>query len=177
MGRHRAERKLRSAMSSYTSYFSRAYQFFVGQRYKGDPCQLYRAVHHAHGAHVNHELIAEAEALFAPFEKELLHLLERRYVCDDVVPNLVKYRLFTLKDLEKFKGHDNLPGLKQATGLDWEPTHLLQRALKHEVLFHEREERRRKHFAEKKLKDEVRRLEELPNTAVGCGAGRPGAKC
>jgi len=146
------------------------------KKFKGDPCGLYRAVHHAHGAHVNHELIAEAEALFAPFEKELLHLLERRYICDDIIPNLSKYRLYTLKELEKFKGHDNLPNLKKATGLDWEPAHLLQRALKYEVLFHDREARRRKHFAEKAQKDEVRRMEET-ESAAPCANGRPGAKC
>lgn len=150
-----AESSLRHAMWTYT-WIGKWYAWWEGFP-SGDECWLHRALDSArHTPGVDRTLIADGQRLRGPLREEVLDLLERKHLCEEVAPYLLSHRLYTLDALRALR----LPQLAKKTKLPAFESHMLERHVRLEIERHAREKRARDTLN----KEEVRRLQER-----GCG--------
>mmetsp|Transcript_67025 Transcript_67025/g.111405 ORF Transcript_67025/g.111405 Transcript_67025/m.111405 type:complete len:373 (+) Transcript_67025:103-1221(+) len=154
--RVRATRRLESAIRSYSSWSHWMYVAFVGG-VSEDECALHRALDRARVTGVDEDIIKQGQALRSPMSEEVLDLLERRHICEDVFPYLYSHELYHLEQLAKLPLHN----LERKTGLSSFEAHMLEMQIETEIRAHARAAREREHDKEQAGKEELRRLAEM----------------
>ena len=160
--RHRAEDMLSRAIRTYTSWAWTALMHLLGYQMVGDECWLHRALDIARAtAGVDPALIEQGQALRGQLSEQVMDLIERRHVCEEVVAALYAYELYALKDLSEKS--ISLEVLADITGLSMFEAHMLQMGVERDITRHQMHKRyhdRDAEEAQEKAKDELRRLQE-----------------
>lgn len=167
--RKAAEASLRGAMRTYDHTWHawlNPYAWYAWwQSYPdGDECWLHRALDQARSTSgADPALIAAGQALRGPIEEDVMDMVERKHICEEIVPYLFGHKLHRLKDLGNLK----LSTLAAKTDLEPFEAHMLEQAVAKDIERHRREERAVAHFKKlaeeeeaKKRKEEMRRLGE-----------------